>query len=113
MTGLLWQDGVEVRRQSTARPAGSGLALRSARTGTTGCDDTLQWRRATAQRHCLLRQTLGLGPEIWRALSKRHNIGKFGKCEGDMMVDDRILTDLVSARLAVAGRIDALGAIPK
>ena len=56
----------------------------------------------------LLPHTLGLGPAIWRVLSKCHDIRNLGEYEGDLNVDDRIVTDLVAVCQAVAGKVDAL-----
>jgi hypothetical protein len=56
----------------------------------------------------LLPHTLGLGPEVWRVLSKCHDIRNLGEYEGDLNVDDRIVTDLVAACRAVAAKVDAL-----
>jgi hypothetical protein len=56
----------------------------------------------------LLPHTLGLGPEIWRILSKCHDMRNVGEYEGNLNVDDRIVTDLVAACQAVAGKVDAL-----
>ena len=60
----------------------------------------------------LLPHTLGLGPEIWRVLSKCHDIRNLGEYEGDLNVSDRIVTDLVTACEKVAARVDGLSAIP-
>lgn len=56
----------------------------------------------------LLPHTLGLGPAVWRVLDKCHNIRNLGEYEGDLNVDERIVTDLVAACQAVADRVDAL-----
>ena len=56
----------------------------------------------------LLPHTLDLGPAIWRVLDKCHNIRNLGEYEGDLNVDERIVTDLVAACQAVADRVDAL-----
>ena len=56
----------------------------------------------------LLPHTLDLGPAVWRVLDKCHNIRNLGEYEGDLNVDDRIVTDLVAACQAVAERVDAL-----
>lgn len=56
----------------------------------------------------LLPHTLGLGPEVWRVLSKCHDIRNLGEYEGDLNVDERIVTDLVAACQIVATRVDAL-----
>lgn len=56
----------------------------------------------------LLPHTLSLGPSVWRVLDKCHNIRNLGEYEGDLNVDDRIVTDLVTACQSVADRVDAL-----
>ncbi len=56
----------------------------------------------------LLPHTLDLGPAVWRVLDKCHNIRNLGEYEGDLSVDERIVTDLVAACQAVAERVDAL-----
>jgi len=56
----------------------------------------------------LLPHTLGLGPEVWRVLSKCHDIRNLGEYEGDLNVDQRILTDLIKACEVVAATVDAL-----
>lgn len=61
----------------------------------------------------LLPHTLGLGPEVWRVLSKCHDIRNLGEYEGDLNVDERIVTDLVAACQLVAAKVDALAAISK
>ncbi len=59
----------------------------------------------------LLPHTLGLGPEVWRVLSKCHEIRNLGEYEGDLRVDERIVGDLIVACQAVAGKVEALKAI--
>ena len=56
----------------------------------------------------LLPHTLNLGPSVWRVLDKCHNIRNLGEYEGDLNVDNRIVTDLVTACQSVADRVDAL-----
>ena len=56
----------------------------------------------------LLPHTLGLGPEVWRVLAKCHEIRNLGEYEGDLNIDDRIVTDLISACRAVAVKIETL-----
>ena len=56
----------------------------------------------------LLPHTLGLGPEVWRVLSKCHDIRNLGEYEGDLNVDERIFTDLIVATRAVAAKLEAL-----
>lgn len=59
----------------------------------------------------LLPHTLGLGPEVWRVLSKCHDIRNLGEYEGDLNIDERIVTDLITACQAVAAKVNALGAV--
>lgn len=61
----------------------------------------------------LLPHTLGLGPEVWRVLSKCHDIRNLGEYEGVLNLDERIVTDLVSAAQAVAAKVDALPPLAK
>lgn len=61
----------------------------------------------------LLPHTLGLGPEVWRVLSKCHDIRNLGEYEGDLNVDERIVTDLIAACQLVAAKVAALAAISK
>ena len=56
----------------------------------------------------LLPHTLGLGPEVWRVLSKCHDIRNLGEYEGDLNVDERIVADLTAACQAVSAKVDAL-----
>jgi hypothetical protein len=59
----------------------------------------------------VLPHTLGLGPEVWRVLAKCHEIRNLGEYEGDLNIDDRIVTDLITACRAVAAAIDTLPAL--
>lgn len=59
----------------------------------------------------LLPHTLGLGPTVWRVLSECHEVRNLGEYEGDLNVDERLVTDLVAACRAVAAKVDALPAI--
>jgi hypothetical protein len=59
----------------------------------------------------LLPQTLGLGPEVWRVLSKCHEIRNLGEYEGDLNIDERIVADLLIACATVAGKVKQLGPI--
>ena len=52
--------------------------------------------------------TLGLGPEVWRILAKAHDTRNLGEYEGDLNVDDRLVTDLVVAAQKVASAVDQL-----
>jgi len=61
----------------------------------------------------LLPHTLGLGPSVWRVLSKCHEIRNLGEYEGDLNIDERIVTDLISACRQVLEKAQALPAIAR
>jgi hypothetical protein len=61
----------------------------------------------------LLPHTLGLGPEVWRVLSKCHDLRNLGEYEGDLNIDERIVTDLLAACRTVAAKVQALAPPPK
>ncbi|MCI4428434.1 MAG: hypothetical protein JHC40_04600 [Burkholderiales bacterium] len=61
----------------------------------------------------LLPHTLGLGPEVWRLLSKCHDLRNLGEYEGDLNIDERIVTDLLAACRTVAAMVEALPPIAK
>ena len=61
----------------------------------------------------VLPHTLGLGPEVWRVLSKCHQTRNLGEYEGDLELDERLVTDLIAACSAVAARVQALAPIGK
>lgn len=61
----------------------------------------------------LLPNTLGLGPDVWRVLSKCHEIRNLGEYEGDLSVDERIVADLITACQKVADKVGALPSIQK
>lgn len=50
----------------------------------------------------VLPYTLGLGPEVWRILAKCHQVRNQGEYEGDLNVDERLVTDLIIACKTVA-----------
>lgn len=60
----------------------------------------------------MLPHTLGLGPEVWRVLSKCHDIRNLGEYEGDLNIDERIVADLLTACRAVAAKVQALPRVP-
>jgi hypothetical protein len=60
----------------------------------------------------VLPDTLGLGPEVWRVLSKCHDMRNRTEYEGALDVDERLVTDLIGACRKVAARIKALPPIP-
>jgi hypothetical protein len=45
----------------------------------------------------VLPHTMGLGPEVWRVLSKCHDRRNIAEYEGDLEIDDQLLQDLLSA----------------
>ena len=59
----------------------------------------------------LLPHTLGLGPEVWRVLSKCHDVRNHGEYEGDLNIDERLVADLLAAALRVAEKVQALGPV--
>lgn len=81
------------------------------------CLAALRWHGyRSSQRYIvfqLLPNTLGLGPEVWRVLSKCHDIRNLGEYEGDLNIDERIVADLIAACRMVAQKVDALAPIKK
>lgn len=61
----------------------------------------------------LLPHTLGLGPAVWRVLSKCHELRNLGEYEGDLHIDERTVTDLLAAARAVAAKVEALPPIAR
>lgn len=59
----------------------------------------------------LLPHTLELGPEVWRVLSKCRDLRNLGEYEGDINIDERIVTDLLAACRIVAEKVEALSPI--
>ena len=56
----------------------------------------------------VLPHTLGLGPEVWRVLSKCHDVRNIGEYEGDLDVNERMVLDLITACKAVVAKLGAL-----
>ena len=56
----------------------------------------------------VLPDTLRLGPEIWRVLSKCHDMRNRTEYEGALDVDERLVTDLIVACRKVADKIKEL-----
>jgi hypothetical protein len=56
----------------------------------------------------VLPHTLGVGPEVWRMLARSHDLRNRGEYEGDLYVDERLVTDLINACKAVAARLHEL-----
>jgi hypothetical protein len=59
----------------------------------------------------LLPHALGLGPQVWRVLSKCHDLRNLGEYEGDLNIDARIVTDLIAACQSVAAKVHALAPV--
>ncbi len=55
----------------------------------------------------VLPHTLGLGPEVWRILAKCHDMRNLSEYEGDIDVDARIVTDLITAAIKVLSALTA------
>lgn len=76
------------------------------------CLAALRWHGYRATNRYIVFQvlphTLGLGPEVWRVLAKCHDIRNLGEYEGDLNVDERLVTDLVAACRMVAAKLDTL-----
>lgn len=56
----------------------------------------------------VLPDTLGLGPEVWRLLSKCHDMRNRTEYEGALDVDERLVKDLIDACRRVAGKVGRL-----
>jgi len=60
----------------------------------------------------VLPQTLGLGPDVWRVLSKAHDLRNLAEYEGETQVEERFLRDLIKACEAVAVALQDAGSSP-
>ena len=56
----------------------------------------------------VLPDTLGLGPEVWRVLSKCHDMRNRSEYEGALDVDERLLIDLIASCRKVAEAVKRL-----
>jgi len=78
------------------------------------CQAALRWHGyRSANRYLvfqMLPHTLVLGPEVWRVLAKGHEVRNRGEYEGDLDIDERLVSDMIGACDAVAARVQALGA---
>lgn len=61
----------------------------------------------------VLPDTLGLGPEVWRVLSKAHDTRNRTEYEGAIDIDERLLADLIKACRTVADKVKQLPPVPK
>jgi hypothetical protein len=62
----------------------------------------------TVHRVQVLPDTLGLGPEVWRILSKCHDMRNRNEYEGALDVDERLVLDLIGACRKVAAKVRSL-----
>ncbi|MFM7848881.1 MAG: hypothetical protein ACK5QH_06275 [Rubrivivax sp.] len=53
----------------------------------------------------VLQHTVGLGPEVWRVLSRCHDIRNLSEYEGGLDISDRLVDDLIIATQKVADRV--------
>jgi hypothetical protein len=60
----------------------------------------------------VLPDTLRLGPEVWRVLSKCHDMRNRTEYEGAIDVDEKLVSDLVKACRTVADKVRQLPPIP-
>jgi hypothetical protein len=56
----------------------------------------------------VLPHTLGVGAEVWRVLARCHDLRNRGEYEGDLYVDERLVTDLINACKIVASTLNKL-----
>lgn len=59
----------------------------------------------------LLPQTLDLGPDVWRLLSRCHDIRNLGEYEGDLNVTEGLVVELIAACRRVAEKPDTIGPV--
>jgi len=76
------------------------------------CLAALRWRGYRPTNRYIVFQvlphTLGLGAAVWGVLAKCHDVRNLGEYEGDLNVDERLLTDLIAACKVVAVALDKL-----
>ena len=76
------------------------------------CLAALRWHGyRSANRYIVLQllpHTLGLGPEVWRVLSKSHDVRNLAEYEGRFEADERLLADLIAACDRVAEKVREL-----
>ncbi|MNC96924.1 hypothetical protein D3C83_144270 [compost metagenome] len=56
----------------------------------------------------MLPDTLGLGPDVWRVLSKCHDMRNRTEYEGALDVDGRLVADLIASCRKVAEKVEGL-----
>ena len=60
----------------------------------------------------VLPDTLGLGPDVWRVLSKCHDMRNRTEYEGAVDVEERLVADLIASCRKVAEKVKSLPPIP-
>ncbi|MGA8149309.1 MAG: hypothetical protein WB870_17300 [Gallionellaceae bacterium] len=80
------------------------------------CLAALRWHGYRAGNRYIVFQvlphTLSLGPAVWRVLAKCHEVRNLGEYEGDLNLDERLVTDLITACKAVAAALEKLSPLP-
>jgi hypothetical protein len=103
---------VRVSRMRASRASRARAASTSRTTAHALCLAALRWHGFRSSNRYIVFQvlphTLGLGPEVWRVLSKCHDIRNAGEYEGDLQIDERIVADLLTACSAVLTKLEAL-----
>jgi hypothetical protein len=81
------------------------------------CSAALRHRGFRASKRYIVFQvlpdTLGLGPEVWRILSKCHDMRNRTEYEGVLDADERLVADLIGACRKVAEKVNQLRPIPE
>jgi len=76
------------------------------------CLAALRWHGYRAANRYIIFQvlphTLDAGPEVWRVLAKCHELRNRSEYEGDLDINERLVTDLVGACHIVAAKLAAL-----
>ena len=76
------------------------------------CLAALRWHGYRAKHRYIVFQvlphTLGVGPEVWRILAKAHDTRNLGEYEGHLNLDERFVTDLITAAHSVAEKVNDL-----
>ena len=76
------------------------------------CLAALRWHGFRSQNRYIVFQvlphTLGLGPEVFRVLSKAHDQRNASEYVGKFDVDERLLLDVIAAAEKVAHKVKAL-----
>jgi len=60
----------------------------------------------------VLPETLGLGPDVWRVLSKCHDMRNRTEYEGALDVDGRLVADLIASCQTVGEAVQKLAPLP-